>query len=126
MSTLGDRLRAARERLGITQIRAGQITGINPKTLGGYERGVSEPDALSLAKLAQAYGVTVDYLVTGENPLYKETSRDLGELLTQMDLEFEGVRLKDDVKERIKEMIKLMIYDDIQKQKNKEKKPSDQ
>lgn len=63
MSTLADRLRAARERTGLSQVQVKHRTGINNKTLSGYENGVSEPDSENLSKLADTYGVTVDSLL---------------------------------------------------------------
>lgn len=55
MSTLGDRLRLARERKGFTQVQVRERTNINNKTLSGYEKGVSEPDIKTLVTLAELY-----------------------------------------------------------------------
>ncbi|MNG28529.1 HTH-type transcriptional regulator Xre [compost metagenome] len=42
-------------------------TGINSKTLGGYENNVSEPDVETLNTLANYYEVTVDWLSGNTN-----------------------------------------------------------
>jgi transcriptional regulator with XRE-family HTH domain len=62
MSSLGDRLKEARERKNLKQIQVMRHTGINNKTLSGYENGVSEPDMESLKILADFYEVDLDYL----------------------------------------------------------------
>jgi transcriptional regulator with XRE-family HTH domain len=54
---LGFALRLARERRGLTQKQVMTMTGINNKTLSGYENGVSEPDLATLGVLLKLYGV---------------------------------------------------------------------
>ena len=63
MEELGDRLRLARERRGLTQKRVMELTGINNKTLSGYENGVSEPDLRTLAVLLKLYRLSADQLL---------------------------------------------------------------
>ena len=62
MSVLSERLRQARENKELTQRKVQELTGINSKTLSGYENDVSEPDAKTLSDLATLYGVTTDFL----------------------------------------------------------------
>lgn len=66
MSVVGVRLRNARDRKNLKQTQVMEKTGINNKTLSGYENGVSEPDLDSLNRLAELYEVTTDYL-TGKS-----------------------------------------------------------
>lgn len=42
MEEFGFALRVAREKRGLTQTQVMQLTGINNKTLSGYENGVSQ------------------------------------------------------------------------------------
>ena len=69
MSTLGDRLRLARERKGFTQVQVRERTNINNKTLSGYEKGVSEPDIKTLVTLAELYEVSYKWLLSGEGSI---------------------------------------------------------
>lgn len=62
MSSIGDRLKSARERKNLKQVQVKERTGINNKTLSGYEKGVSEPDIETLKTLASLYEVSVDWL----------------------------------------------------------------
>ena len=63
MTELGQALRLARERLDLTQTQVMALTGINNKTLSGYENGVSEPDLRTLAALLRLYRASADQLL---------------------------------------------------------------
>lgn len=65
MSTLGERLRIARERKGFSQTEVYRRTNINNKTLSRYEKDGSEPDTETLKTLANLYEVKVEWLITG-------------------------------------------------------------
>ena len=71
MSTIGDRLKNARENKMLSQIQVYKDIGIHNKTLSGYERGVSQPDLGTIALLANYYDVSIDYLILekGKNKL---------------------------------------------------------
>lgn len=75
MSTLGERLKLARERTGLKQTQVKERTNINNKTLSGYENNVSEPDAATLAILADLYGVSYKWLLTGEGSMINESNK---------------------------------------------------
>ena len=63
MRELGPALRQARERRELTQTQVMAMTGINNKTLSGYENGVSEPDLQTLTTLLRLYQVSADQLL---------------------------------------------------------------
>lgn len=63
MSILGERLKIARERKKLKQTQVKEKTGINNKTLSGWENGLSEPDSDSLRILANLYEVSTDWLL---------------------------------------------------------------
>lgn len=60
---LGERLKEARELKGYTQVHVAKILGITNTSLSNYERGERDPDTFSLNRLAQFYGVSVDWLL---------------------------------------------------------------
>src|SRR5690625_273354 len=66
MTTLGERLKIAREKKGLSQIQVKERTNINNKTLSGYEKDVSEPDTKTLSALAELYEVSYRWLLTGK------------------------------------------------------------
>ena len=67
MEEFGFALRVAREKRGLTQTQVMQLTGINNKTLSGYENGVSEPDLQTLATLLRLYHASADRLLRLES-----------------------------------------------------------
>lgn len=62
MKVLGYRLKLARQHKNMTQMEAAKKLGISNGTLSGYERNYRDPDTETLAKLAELYGVSVDWL----------------------------------------------------------------
>lgn len=63
MDDLGYTLRLARERRGLTQTQVMSLTGINNKTLSGYENNISEPDLQTLSTLLRLYRLSADQLL---------------------------------------------------------------
>ena len=58
-----ERLRAARERLGLTQIQLSVAVGLSKGSMSEYERGVKAPTLPTLKRLSALLGVTVDWLL---------------------------------------------------------------
>lgn len=61
------RLKNAREKKNYSQVQVFEHTGINNKTLSGYEKGKSQPDFDSLTKLCTLYEVSVDWILGHTN-----------------------------------------------------------
>lgn len=72
MSIVSDRLIELRERQGKTQEAVAEACNISRVTLARYENGTREPVAKNVSKLAEYYGVTVDYLLGREDPRQQE------------------------------------------------------
>ncbi|SFX78080.1 Helix-turn-helix [Thermoactinomyces sp. DSM 45891] len=60
---LGERLKKARLRTKLMQKEAAEQIGISNVTLSHYEKGDRNPDPDTLAKLANLYKVSVDWLL---------------------------------------------------------------
>ena len=60
MKNLGFILKSAREDNNLTQMQVMKLTGINNKTLSGYETGLAEPDLDTLVALFNLYGLSLD------------------------------------------------------------------
>lgn len=65
---LGDRLRKARELLGMTRDAFADHTGISRGTVGNYELGKTKPNRLYLRTWARETGVSLQWLETGNAP----------------------------------------------------------
>lgn len=57
------RLQETRKKCGLKQQEVADRTGIHVITLSGYEVGRSEPNTEALVRLADVYGVSLDYLL---------------------------------------------------------------
>ncbi|WP_331692149.1 helix-turn-helix transcriptional regulator [Pandoraea sputorum] len=64
---LAQRLREAREYVGLSQEDVAVTLGISRPAVTNIEAGVRKVEAVELDKLSQLYGQTVAYLLTGES-----------------------------------------------------------
>lgn len=61
--TLGDRIRRARERVGLHQIELARRIGISKNAMNTIEAGDADPRASRIAAIAQELQVSADYLL---------------------------------------------------------------
>lgn len=73
LDLLGERLRATRDYLGMSQQHVSDMTGIPRSAISDIERGARRVDSLELKKLARLYMRPVSFF------LAKEEEADLGE-----------------------------------------------
>ena len=62
---LAQRIASTRQRLGITQRKLAQQLGIDPSTLGRWERGIGQPSE----RLASALDAFLDEALSGDQSL---------------------------------------------------------
>ena len=80
---LGARIAALRRNAGLSQAELAQRLQVSASAMGMYEQGRREPSAQTLVTMAQALGVTTDYLLTGvPGPGQEETLNQM--LLTRI------------------------------------------
>lgn len=66
--TLGERIAAARNRAGLTQLQLAQKLGLPLFQVADWERGGAEPSLEQMAALCRVLDVTSDYLLLGKEP----------------------------------------------------------
>lgn len=59
----GDRLAELRRDAGLTQRQFAQQMHVSLNTVSGWERGLADPDDETKLRLAQRFGVSMDYLM---------------------------------------------------------------
>lgn len=64
----GERLRAIREDKGLSQTELAQVANMAQTTYSGYERGYRKIKLSVVRQLAEALGVSPDFLLTGAEP----------------------------------------------------------
>lgn len=63
MTTIADRLKDLRSQKGVNQDQAAEACNMSRVALARYETGTRVPRAENAARLADYYGVSVDYLL---------------------------------------------------------------
>ena len=62
---LGERICLLRRQQGWNQAELAKRLCVSPSTVGMYEQGRREPSLKAVVTLSRAFGVSVDYLLTG-------------------------------------------------------------
>ena len=108
-----DRLKELRKSSGLTQVQFAEAFNIAKGTIGMWESGKREPDFETAQRIADFFGVTVDYLLGRSN---EKTPANSGEREMTMDdftyaLYEESKDLPEEKKKMLLEMAKFMKAD---------------
>jgi transcriptional regulator with XRE-family HTH domain len=60
---IGEKIKKLRQDKNLSQADLGQIIGVHEKHISRYERGISQLSVENLRKMAEVFGVSVDYLI---------------------------------------------------------------
>ena len=63
------------QKFGVTPYKVSKETGVSQSTLSDWKRGISTPKNDKLQKIADYFGVSVEFLMTGKSPLFRRISR---------------------------------------------------
>jgi transcriptional regulator with XRE-family HTH domain len=107
-TVLGQRIKLLRrQKLNITQEKLAEAMGVSKSTISQWESDTNEPSVEALIKLADLFGVTVDYLLGRYTEEEQKFLRDVDEL-TPEDL-MEKYHLKIGDREATREEIEEMV-----------------
>ena len=121
------------QKYGVTSYKVSKETGVTQTSLSNWKSGRNTPSAKTLQKIADYFGVTVDYLMTGkeetsdkEPQLKPKDERDIKNILanTEQLLKQDGLMFDGDPAspEAIESILSAMqIGMEMAKKKNKEK-----
>jgi len=137
--TLGNRLRALREKRKLTQKELAEKLNIPNQNISNYERDFRQPDYETLQMLADFFDVTTDYLLGRSSNLPQLTEKDekdiakkMESILEEMDsdtaLAFDGEPMDEETRELVRAAIEsnLRLAKQIAKKKFTPKKYRDQ
>ena len=125
-----------RKELNMSQAELAEKLGVSQQTISKYERGTREPDNETLAKLAEIFDCSIDYLLGKtdiRNP-YKDFiekakeqygprgKKQAEELLQNIQSLFDGGELPDEDKDEFFRAITEIYFDS--KEKNKKYTPN--
>ncbi len=74
MAALGENLKNARKKKGLTQEQVAILLNVRTVTVASYERGLRRPDTDTLMKLSLLYNVTTDFLLGIPASLDRDTA----------------------------------------------------
>lgn len=80
---IGQRIAALRKNARLSQAELAHTLGVSPSAVGMYEQGRREPSAACLVAMAQVFGVTTDYLLTGR-PTQPRDSQVLTKMMEEL------------------------------------------
>ena len=94
---IASRLRAAREAAGLSQGQVAKLMGLHRPTISEMEAGRRRVSADELTKLAEIYGVGVEWIATkkadGKDPIDEKISLAARELSKMKDTDLERLML---------------------------------
>jgi len=64
--TIGDRIQLLMLKQKVSVCELSQLLGVHRKTLYNWKAGMSEPLSSQVGKMAEIFGVTCDYLISGK------------------------------------------------------------
>jgi transcriptional regulator with XRE-family HTH domain len=102
---IGEKIKKLRQEKDVSQAVLGEIVGVHEKHISRYERGISRPSSEVLRKMAEFFGVSMNFLV-GEDDFYSENPDD-NELLDYFE---EANQLEDEDKNIIKGVLDAIIF----------------
>lgn len=66
MNTIGSRIAENRRRIGMTQEELAAKLAVSAQAVSKWENDITCPDIMTLPKLAELLGITVDELLSGK------------------------------------------------------------
>jgi len=123
----GDRIKALRKNVGISQEKLAGEFGVTKRMIINYESGKSFPPMEKIPKIAKFFGVTIDSLMSEGEEFISQAAekggskgmRDAAALVEEVSGLFAGGRLSDDDKDAVMKAIQNAYW--IAKEESKRK-----
>ncbi|WP_368290829.1 helix-turn-helix domain-containing protein [Ligilactobacillus ruminis] len=100
---IGQRIRDLRKQKRMSQTELAKSAGVSQTTVTAWETGKAEPSSSAVAKLADIFNVTTDYLL-GKPEMKKETDIDLDNALDNA-VAYNGKPISDDDRAMAKSLL---------------------
>ena len=114
------------QKNGVTSYKVSKETGVSQSTLSDWKRGLSTPKLDKLQKIADYFGVTVNYLMTGEDSIEspkaaltpkdeRDIAEDLENIMNKLSnkeagpASFDGQELSDESAELFREELEIAL-----------------
>jgi transcriptional regulator with XRE-family HTH domain len=107
VNDFASRLKQLRKQRELSQVQLAEAVGVHTNHIGRYERGESQASAQALKRLADALGVTTDYLIEGSSDEAAKARFEDRELLRQFQ---EVEQLPDADKVLVKSFLDALLF----------------
>lgn len=114
------------QKNGVTPYKVSKETGVSQSTLSDWKRGLSTPKLDKLQKIANYFGVTVNYLMTGEDSVEsskpiltskdeRDIAKDLENIMNKLSnkeagpASFDGQELSEESAELFREELEIAL-----------------
>ncbi|ENV03453.1 LexA family protein [Acinetobacter sp. NIPH 817] len=84
IDTIGQRIRALRRAKKLTQVQLAKIAGVSSPAVTEWEKDSYLPKAGSLEAMANAFGVTTEYILTGKGEILVQASTNVAPVQARM------------------------------------------
>lgn len=103
-----------RSQFGWTQQKLADRIGFSKQTISNWETGLKVPRMGAIYKMANLFGVSVDFIIGGDKPTPqwadKKDILDLKVMLeNNVNMAYDGAELTDEEKQRVFQFIKTLI-----------------
>lgn len=97
-----------KKRKKLVQEELGKYIGVSKQTISKYEKGTKIPSRENIEKLADFFGVPVDYLL-GKSDSTNKSSNNIKEIFESDELHWDGRKLSPDEIESVKALLEVAI-----------------
>ncbi len=108
MNIIGERIFELRKEKKLVQEKLGEYIGVSKQTISKYEKGTKIPSRENVEKLADFFGVPVDYLL-GKSDSTNKSSNNIKEIFESDELHWDGRKLSPDEIESVKALLEVAI-----------------
>lgn len=91
---LGARLKLVRKKLALSQIKMAKKMGVTQHTFSNYENLKRFPDSRFLHNLREFYNLNLNWLVSGDGPIFVKYDKEKSEQIAELSAKLEAL-LKD-------------------------------
>jgi transcriptional regulator with XRE-family HTH domain len=120
---LGNNLAYLRKRKKLSQEELAKIIGVAKPTLSSYEQNKRMPDMDIQGKIADYFGVSLDYLhdrIAKPNGATDEDVLDIEEAIRDnVSMLYGGIKLDEEDKQKLEQTLRLVFWDKIKEKKRK-------
>ena len=78
---LARRIGELRIKKGLSQSQLADMLHVSASTIGMYEQGRRTPSIDMLVELSRAFGVSLDYLITGSDYFYTDATSKMAQII---------------------------------------------